>query len=236
VYWPLQDVLDAEIWERYARGLKALCVKHGLHADPTRTADITSVLRTPGTHHRKAGVRLVECLELVGPHSVAQFEILLSTTPDNSPKRFALLKPPRGGLPPYLSSSNGKDLTERLARNLSSFEPSSGTLIARRCAQVGALRDRKGTLSEPLWYSSLGVLAFAQDGERLAHQWSSGDSRYTECETQERLDRAWQLSGPTTCQRFHDLEPATCRRCKWWGRIKSPIVLGQRRSGRGLQC
>ena len=38
-----------ETWARYAHGLKILCVKHGLHADPTRTADISSVLRTPGT-------------------------------------------------------------------------------------------------------------------------------------------------------------------------------------------
>jgi hypothetical protein len=62
-YWPLEQMLDWETWERHARGLKALCVKHGLHADPTRTADITSVLRTPGTHHRKDGVRLVECVK-----------------------------------------------------------------------------------------------------------------------------------------------------------------------------
>jgi len=53
IYWPLTQTLDPEMWGRYARGLKALCVKHGLQADPARTADITSVLRTPGTHHRK---------------------------------------------------------------------------------------------------------------------------------------------------------------------------------------
>jgi hypothetical protein len=60
VYWALVQALDPETWGWYARGLKALCVKHGLQADPARTADITSVLRTPGTHHRKAGIRLVQ--------------------------------------------------------------------------------------------------------------------------------------------------------------------------------
>src|SRR5262249_27850231 len=59
-YWPLVQTLDRETWENYARGLKALCVMHGLQADPARTADITSVLRTPGTRHRKAGIRPVQ--------------------------------------------------------------------------------------------------------------------------------------------------------------------------------
>jgi hypothetical protein len=243
VYWPLRGVLERATWEQYARGLKALCVERGLHADPSRTADITSVLRTPGTHHRKAGVRLVRCRELVGPYPLKQFEILLSTALDcppkgpraKAPKGFPFLKAPFE-LPPYLSLPGVKDFTETLARNLSSFEPSSGALIARRCPQIRALRDSKGNLSEPLWYASLGVLAFAHDGELLGHEWSSGDPRYTECETQERLERARQLSGPTTCQRFHDLKPEVCIRCKWWGQIKSPIALGQRRSDGGVPC
>jgi hypothetical protein len=235
VYWPLQHVLDPGAWERYSRGLKALCVEYGLHADPTRTADITSVLRTPGTHHRKAGVRLVECLELVEPHPVEQFEILLLATTDNGSKIFNGVQAPRQ-LPPYLRDPISQEFTEKLARNLSSFEASSGALIADRCGQIRALRDAKGNIAEPLWYSGLGVLAFAENGDSLGHEWSSGDPRYTKCETQERLDRARQLSGPTTCQRFHDLKPGVCGCCKWWGKIKSPIVLGQRRSSRGVPC
>ena len=186
---------------------------------------------------------------MVGPYSVQQFEILLLVNngnglkvvprprkrTDNDPKVRAGL-PTGCQLPPYLSKMTGRRIAETLARNLSSFEASSGALIARRCEQVRALRDSKGGLSEPLWYSGIGVLAFAQDGGRLAHLWSSGDPRYTECETEERLDRARQLSGPTTCERFHNLKSAVCGRCKWWGKIKSPIVLGQRRSGRGGRC
>jgi hypothetical protein len=62
VYWPLRETLERQVWERYANGLKALCERHGLHADPSRTADISSVLRTPGTYNRKRQpVQLVEC-------------------------------------------------------------------------------------------------------------------------------------------------------------------------------
>jgi hypothetical protein len=62
VYWPLTRTLDPDTWKRYAEGLKRLCAEHDLFADPARTADISSVLRTPGTSNRKHGVaRKVEC-------------------------------------------------------------------------------------------------------------------------------------------------------------------------------
>ena len=100
--------------------------------------------------------------------------------------------------------------------------------IANSCEQVRTLRDSKGKVTEPLWYACLGVLAFAEDGEQYAHEWSSGDARYTEEETQGRLDRARQLSGATTCRRFHELKYEVCERCPRWGKITSPIVLGHR--------
>jgi hypothetical protein len=90
-----------------------------------------------------------------------------------------------------------------------------------------ALRDEKGCLPEPLWYAALGVLAFCEDGEELAHEWSSGFEGYTEPETKDRLDRAHTLTGATTCERFNGLNSAVCGACPHWRRIKSPIVLGQ---------
>jgi hypothetical protein len=62
VSWPLTHTLDPETWKHYADGLKRLCAQHDLFADPARTADISSVLRTPGTSNRKRGaIRKVEC-------------------------------------------------------------------------------------------------------------------------------------------------------------------------------
>ncbi len=219
VYWPLVETLDPETWGRYARGLKALCSKYELQADPTRTADITSVLRTPGTHHRKAGIRLVQCGELFGPYALEQFAILLTveTVVREVAPRTSHRGHEFGPLPPYLANRPFEGVGETLRRSLSTIrEPSFAKLIAERCEQVRALRDSKGNLSEPFWYACLGVLAFAEDGERLAHEWSKGDPRYTPDETQERLERLRQLSGATTCRRFHDLNPQVCERCKFW--------------------
>jgi hypothetical protein len=232
VYWPLDRMLDPETWKRYAIGLKALCVRHGLRADPSRTADISSVLRTPGTHHRKRGDRLVQCGPLVGPYALEQFQTLLSENTEKPSKAYRRSPFQLGPIPPHLANRRSRRLVDVMLRPLAKREPSNSVLIARRCEQVRALRDSRGNLPEPLWYSSLGVLAFAGDGERFAHEWSGGDPRYTEHETQDRLDRARQLTGPTTCARFHDLEREVCRRCRWWGKIRSPIVLGQRRSVR----
>ena len=89
VYWPLRVPLDRTTWERYASGLKRLCERNGLNADPARTADASSVLRVPGTHNRKYDKpRLVECdpkfLE-IEPYALDRFEILAANAEPSSP-------------------------------------------------------------------------------------------------------------------------------------------------------
>jgi hypothetical protein len=52
-YWVFDEFLDREQWQAYAAKLKALMKSIGLLADPSRTADIASVLRVPGTLNYK---------------------------------------------------------------------------------------------------------------------------------------------------------------------------------------
>jgi hypothetical protein len=49
VYWALDRAVDRETWQACAAKLKRLTKAHGLLADDSRTADIASVLRIPGT-------------------------------------------------------------------------------------------------------------------------------------------------------------------------------------------
>lgn len=49
MYWVLSNVLKREVWQAKAVKLKALTKELGFLADDTRTADIASVLRIPGT-------------------------------------------------------------------------------------------------------------------------------------------------------------------------------------------
>jgi Protein of unknown function (DUF3631) len=210
VYWPLKVMLDRSSWERYARGLKQLCVTHGLHAGPERTTDIASILRPPGTHHRKAEPKLVEVDELVGPYEIDQFDVLLNA--HQSPKQ--------------IKAGNGLSVAAGLAAT-GEQRPAWSNHIAAQCAQVARLRDERGCIPEPSWYACLCLLAFCDDGNERGHEWSAGYEGYTFEETQARLDRARTLSGATTCEHFHSLDSAICEACPHWRKIKSPISLGR---------
>lgn len=52
-YWPLDRELHREEWLHIAQRLKLLTVAYGFHVDPSRTADIASILRPPGTKNYK---------------------------------------------------------------------------------------------------------------------------------------------------------------------------------------
>ena len=53
VYWPMDCSLAPDEWRETAHALKRACDKWGLKADHSRTTDIASILRVPGTHNRK---------------------------------------------------------------------------------------------------------------------------------------------------------------------------------------
>ena len=68
-YWTLTEPLPAERWKAVARKLKMLFAKIGFHADPSRTDDISSVLRLPGTiNHKSEPGRPVTMLERSSVH------------------------------------------------------------------------------------------------------------------------------------------------------------------------
>lgn len=52
-YWVLDCALPADEWVKCASAFKSLMAVHNLHADPSRTSDIASILRVPGTHNWK---------------------------------------------------------------------------------------------------------------------------------------------------------------------------------------
>lgn len=52
-YWPLTEDIPAADWQILANQLKASLAHFGVRADPTRTADIASVLRPVGSFNRK---------------------------------------------------------------------------------------------------------------------------------------------------------------------------------------
>jgi hypothetical protein len=204
-----------------------LCNKHGLHADHSRTTDISSVLRPPGTHHRKGKAREVLCGLIVGPFPINIFSVLLEHANSADTSRTGNRCRAHAAPPDYLKTWPERGLAAIALHNLDwASGPTSGEIIAEHCAQLREFRDQQGRIPEPQWYYGLGVLVHCDDGDLLAHAWSCGDERYSHAETQERLDRAREF-GPITCAKFHDISSAPCERCPHWQKITSPIQLGR---------
>jgi hypothetical protein len=234
VHWPFRESLSRAKWQPYAGGLKAACVKLGLAADPSRTADCASILRAPGTHNRKAKPKLVTLdqryLDL-GPYDLAEFEYLFEYAPPGGGEtaRRAVASgllplPPR---PPHLDAfTPGPSFLEV-------FPPADANAIANECAQLGHMRATSGLMPEPVWYACIGILAFCgKEGPMLAHEWSKGDPRYTEKEAQRKIEQCQRLTGATLCSRFleigDDEARARCEACRHKRAIASPISLGMR--------
>jgi hypothetical protein len=136
VYWPLDRMLEREEWEAAAKRLKSLCDAHGLKADHSRTTDITSMLRPPGTYNRKNpnAHRVVKLLSpLVGRYNTNE---ILEKLGCELPAKETMSVPIK----------------------------TSAERIADQCAQIARLRDTQGNVSEPEWYACFCVLAKCNDG------------------------------------------------------------------------
>jgi hypothetical protein len=229
-YWILETELTLEQWGPLARGLKAAMAHSGFHADPARTADASSVLRTPGTHHHKSG-RIVEAGEMAGPYPVSMFEHLKQFATEQPVKRFVrkqlskatASKPCHGQSP----------IAEAMCADIYDDAPTDPELIRRRCRQFrnfcAAARDR----ANPDWHAVNRLLAFCKPhGLRYAQDLGAGyrghDRAATDAWIASDHERARsEITGPTTCRRFEEINPGGCDGCLHRGRINTPIVLGR---------
>jgi hypothetical protein len=181
----------------------AIAKKYG--TDPA-VHDLPRVMRVPGFYHCKGKpflVRIIKRTKDLPPYSLQQIVDGLGL--DLAPSAI-----PKTGIPLDNSLITASD-----------YPPSDANRIADNCKQVALFRETGGT-SEPVWHACLGLLKHCIDGERIAHEWSSQHNEYDEAETSAKMDR-WP-SGPTTCERFRDINAAGCEGCTHT--CKSPIQLG----------
>jgi hypothetical protein len=166
-----------------------------------------SVLRPVGTHWRKGdGVRPVELLHDAPEYSVDIFNAIVGQY--GQPVKSAAMS----------MFEVGNDMSGGME-----YPPSSALQIIKNCAALNEVAEAKGNVAEPLWRAMIGVVKHTTEGDAQIHEWSKGDTRYSEEETQKKID-GW-VNGPTTCQHFSDLSDK-CKSCKHAGKITSPISLG----------
>ena len=214
-YWVMDRTLSPAEWTPIARRLKALTEAGGLHCDPTRTADIASVLRPPTTLNYKRP--LSGQVTSGGLRSAVSSEWFAALFPESSAPEI-IVRP----------RSNPTGLNAEFMA-IYPDEPSHAEAIADQCQWINVVgRQRRGNVIEPLWYALLGLLNFTDEAEEIVHEWSWGHAGYDYDATEEKLAqvRAKQ-SGPTTCAKFESLWKTPCQTCPHRGKITTPLQLGR---------
>jgi len=217
VYWPVTELVPTATWKKAAIQLKALVRELEFHTDPSRTADIASILRPINTHHRKADPKLVTLLRDTAEVLPRTFVVKLIA----ACKKYNVKSQQRKQTTASIGALNAS------LGHVSDFEskPKYAELVADRCAQIRDFREKQGIVDYPTWFGALGVLRHCEDGNTFAHDWSSGHPEYTEADTERKLHE-WDSVGPATCAYFEENNADLCKKCPVKGTITSPIQLG----------
>lgn len=169
VYWVLDDFLERRAWQAYAKKLKAVMKAVGFLADPTRTADIASILRVPGTlNHKYQPPRPVQLIDASQSYIDAKSmcaaieEAHAKFCPPAAPKPTQpQLTAPRAAGP--VSKFSGPHNLERLASALAYIDPD--------CDESTWSMQVIGALAQ----SAIDYPELHDDLYLLAKLWSSGE-------------------------------------------------------------
>lgn len=211
LYWIMDKPLLREDWYPLAKGLKKLCRDLNFRADPSRTGDIASILRVPGTMNRK------------DPSNPKPVTIIRDT--EDIPQEVMVKALPKGAA--HQMSEGDGGIERPFNRRFETYSPSDLSLILKNCAQMRGVRKdlEDDTIREPYWRAGLSVLYRCIDGDELIQEWSSLSARYMGAEYTAKKARL--TKGPFSCDEFKDQQPNRCRGCPFYGSIQGPIILGQ---------
>lgn len=215
VYWTFtSDVVKLQ-WQKVANVFEALFASTDLTFDPVST-DAARVLRPVGTNNYKRGgnkpVKILDARDDYRFNDLAK--VILGTAKANN-VQVKNTAPKKSKTP---------DINSALTGGIDDFPPSDANKIANRCAMLKAMRENKGAdQGELTWYNALGILRHCENGEAVAHDWSSGHRDYSKLETDVKIAQ-WDGLGPTLCDTVRK-DCDLCGSCKL--KCKSPIVLGQ---------
>ena len=201
-YWHFERFIEKDRWRSLAKSLKDLTGARGLKTDPSRTADIASVLRVPGTKNWKDSEDPKPVI-LASAEAGRDFDGVAAALARKGPDRAA-----------------GALAGDR--PQAADYPHSSAQKIISKCPTLAHVAEVGGAVSEPLWRGMLGVVKYTTEGEALCHEWSKGDPRYKPQETQKKIE-GW-TTGPTLCSTFRGISDAQCQRCPL--KCRSPIQLG----------
>jgi len=213
LYWTLEVVLQLLDWRKLALALKAAAAFFGLHCDPPRTADGSSVLRPVGTTHWKTG-RTVECASLEPARKIEDFKAL---------ERFENGSSDRVNTRHDARPSKGSPLLGQMYGP----SPSDAGSVFSACAQLRQLATDPGRCGEPLHYAAASV-AHASGPGGLEHYLGLLGAEWRPTGSAKAVQWAKRTGDqPATCQHFEGLNRAGCHGCPYKARITTPTELGR---------
>lgn len=217
-YWPLTQEIGPNSWRKVATLLKATLAHAGVIADPSRTADFSSVLRPVGSINRKKGQsKPVVMVRDATPQDPRDFATKLQQWAQaNSVVVRADFGAPK----------KKRSLNSDLLAPMPEFKHDAN-LMADKCAQVARMRDTRGDVSYDTWRSVIGLLTFCEEGYETAREWSSDreDTGHSRLDWQNKYT-SWDAP-PTLCESLEVMDSEACQGCPYKGKIKTPIVLGR---------
>ncbi len=216
VYWPLTQPVVGTLWLPVAKRLKMVCEKARFYPGAERTADAASIMRLPGTFHHKDAdnplpVRVLK--EGLSSDFLVFSRALEKFSPDDKSKAPSLTR-----------SVNESMMAIAVTRT-----PSSAEVIAGKCQQLAYFRAKKGEVPEPFWYAAIQLLRFTTEAPGIIHEWSKGDPRYDEAQTNAKIAQLdVKQIGPTTCERLAVISGhgELCTKCPYYRKIPTPLQLG----------
>lgn len=226
LYFAIDEEITRDEWQYLADRLKQACREYGIHQDPSRTADIASILRCPYTWNMKqvndgsGNAHQVDILELGETMPHAEYRRVLDRFTPTTTRHSQAIKLTGLEKAPKLPF----DVSEYVRKY---FQPIKDDYPTRPAIEVLAgceqMRLQKGA-TEPLWRGMLGTLRHCEHGRYVAHKVSAIDDRYDPTDTDNKLDQLEANDiAPFTCDYFRAERPEVCARCPFNGLIKSPI-------------
>ena len=162
MYWAMSGLVKRTEWQAAASKLKALTTADNLKVDDSRTADIASVLRIPGTFNNKN--ETPKPVKLVGKISESIEPETMLKAIDDAHKTLAPQKPTdSNSVSKAISLKSDVPELDRLKSALKSLDPDcdEATWKLRRLAPMATTAKDHPELSDQLF--------------ELAREWSSGD-------------------------------------------------------------
>jgi len=231
VYWTFSRALTLDEWHPLASSLVEATTQLGLKCDTQVTTDSARVLRIPDTTNFKRGKRV-------------ELKVLTDTDYDIADIQKALLPFPvtthAGGRLTSRPHTNGADTNplfpllppatnDDLSAGIDSIPKAKLQQVADVCPFIKHTVDTHGRDNlNPLWFHTLGLATFLEEGVEAAHIMSKGYATYSPERTEKEYSRvlrehAEKDLGWPRCNTFKGNGSKQCEACIHLSKDKTPL-------------